>query len=260
VVDVNIQVINHLDTHDDVAQKIAEVGQLYSDLVCAAYELAPGKVKFTPGAAKPDDGYLAMGLFLRPDAADALGYHDIDPRGLPYGKAFLSVIPNNILLRDPTGHGGSLAGVVMHELAEMLGDRYANVWAFGKIVDKKKRRTFGAVAFELADPVQDAAFVLKSKDGTEVDCSDFVLMNWFNPDTAATAKTSYTGAAQGPFHVAPGGYLIVAKPSGETQILGRRIGGAAQNRLEHAKDAPPAWRTEMQALPFARGTRRALQH
>lgn len=257
---MNIQIINHLGTHDAEAQKIAEVGQLYSDIVCAAYELAPGKVKFVSGATKPDVGYFAMGLFLNPDAADALGYHDIDPRGLPYGKAFLSVVPNGVLLHDATGHGASLAGVVMHEIAEMLGDRFANVWAFGKIVDpKKKRRSFGAVAYELCDPVQDAAFTLKSKDGTDVDCSDFVLPSWFNPDTPTTQITSRTGAAKGPFHVASGGYLIVAQESGETQILGRRIGGASQHRLEHAKDEPPAWRTAMQAIPHSRGTRRAKQ-
>lgn len=254
---MKVQIINHLGSSDAEVQKIAEVAQLFAVMVCADHELAPCEVEFIAGAPVPRVGWLAMGLFLNPDVSGALGYHDLDPRGLPYGKAFLSVVPGQVMLHDPSGHGASLAGVVMHELAEMLGDRFANLWAFGLVHDPRHpKRKFGALAYELADPVQDAAFQMKSKDGTDVDCSDYVLPAFFNPDTPATQMTSRTGAAVGPMACAPGGYLIVAQEHGETQVFGRKI-GAHHERVLHDEVDPPAWREEIRALPGSRSSRRA---
>lgn len=248
---MKIQLIDHLGSaFDGATAQIAKICQPYVDLVTTAHELAPVEISFVPGATGPAPGFMALGLFSNPDVAGALGYHDVDPNGNPYGKAFLSVVPGHVVLHDPSGHGASLAGVVTHELAEVVGDRFANLWAFGAIHDPRSRRRFGAIAFELADPVQDFAFQI---DG--IDCSDFVFANYFSPSTPATAKTSHTGAAVGPMVITPGGYGIVALEHGETQIFGRRLGEHHERAL-HDEVLPPAWREAMRALPHSRSSRR----
>lgn len=254
---MKIQIVNHLgSSHDGDAMRIAQVAAAYSMLVCGAHELALCPVQFKAGAQKAEPGWVELGLFENPDVSGALGYHDIDPRGQPYGRAFLSVVPGRVMLHDPKGRGASLAGVVTHELAEMLGDRFANVWAFGTIKDPRSRKSFTAVAYELADPVQDAAFTMKSPLGNvDVDCSDFVLPTWFNPDTPAHEATSHMGTAHGPFNCAPGGYLIVANETNETQVFGRRL-GARQDRVMHADTAPAAWREAARQMDTSRFSRR----
>lgn len=250
-----IQIVNHLNGNDDEVEKIAEVAQHYANLVCGEHDLAPALVTFVKGAAAAEGSASELGIFENPDVADALGYHDLDKRGVPYGKAFLSMVPNGVLLYDRGGHGASLAGVVMHELGELLGDWLANSWVSCVIHDPSSKRTYGMVALELADPVQDNAFQLPAKDGTAVDCSDFVKQNWFNPDTLETTPTSYTGAAKGPFTVAHGGYAIVAQQQGTTQIFGRKL-GAHHDRILDIDAAPPAWREAIRALPISRSNRR----
>lgn len=251
------QLINHLGAYADEMQKIYEVLLKLELMIAEDHGLAPVEVKFIPSATVPDPGYIAHGAFLTPDAAGALGYHDLDSRGMPYAKSFLNVVPGKVLLHDPSGHGGSLAGVITHEYVETRLDLFANLWAQGRIVNPaKKKQTFGLVAYELADPVQDNAFQLQSKDGTSVDCSDYVKPNYFNPNTPASESTSHTGAVRGPMTVAPGGYLIVARQRGETQIFGRRFGGSKEHRLFHPEVPPPAWREAMRTSKFSRANRR----
>lgn len=254
---MKLQLINHLGAHDEEVQKMFEVLPQYDARISADYEWTPCEIKFNPGATVPDAGYIAHGIFLNPDQAGALGYHALDSRGMPYGKSFFNVVPNKVLLHDPTGHGGSLAGVVTHEFAEIRGDRFANVWANGKIINPAKtRQSYGLIAFELCDPCQDTSFLLPSKDGTPVDCSDYVKPNYFNPDTPKSEATSQTGVLLGPMVVGPGGYAIVAQSSGETQIFGRRI-GKKELRIFHKETPPPAWREEMRALKYSRSNLRA---
>lgn len=255
---MKVQIINHLggNTDEDIG-RCSEVLPFYADMICVDYELAGITVTFKPGATVPDEGFLALGAFEDPDQSDCLGYHDEDPRGLPYGKVFRSMVPNGEMLHDKSGHGASLAGVFAHEFVEMALDRFANLWAFGLIRDPAApSRTFGAVAYETADPVQDAAFTLRSKDGSEVDCSDYVTPNFFNPNTPSHELTSHLGTVSGPMVCGPGGYLIVAQEQGETQVMGRKL-GAHHERVVHPGVAPAAWREAIRALKHSRSSRRA---
>lgn len=252
------QIINHIDPSlDGDLVKTAEVLQQYDTLISAEHDTAYGEVVFVPGATVPADGNIELGYFEKPDSPGCVGYHALDPRGLPYGKVFSAMIPNGTMLRDVTGHGQSCAGCASHEYAELKGDRFANLWAVGTITDPAhSRKKYSLLAYELSDPCQDNAFVLKSKDGTEVDCSDFVKLNYFNPDTPADAPTSYMGSCKGPMVCAPGGYLIVAQEAGETQVFGRTIGGHHE-RVLHADVAPPEWREAIRLLPYSRSSKRA---
>ena len=252
---IKIAVLNHLGpTYSVDIARMAEVLQKYADLVCDAHGWARVVVQFMPQTIVAPDGWTALGLFENPDVSGALGYHDLDPKGRPYGKCFLSVVPGHIMLRDPNNHGASLAGVATHELGELLGNFYANLYAFGAIKDPGSNRVFNLMARELADPVQDCAFLLTSSDNSQVDCSDFVLPGYFNPDSAPTDATSYTGAARGPFVIVKGGYAIVAKLTSETQVMARLVSAPPTERLFHPDAPPPAWREAARAID-TRGSR-----
>lgn len=256
---MKIQYINHLGPqHDDDVDRMAQAHQLYADLIAADYELKRLEITFERGAVKPDGDADELGFFPHPDVAGALGYHDIDPRGRPYGKVFPSLIPGGIMLHDKLGKGASAAGCASHELAEMAGDRFANLWAFGRVRDPRSRRSFGAMAYELCDPVQDASFQMPAHDGSAVDCSDYVKPNYFNPETPADESTSHLGTVRGPFTIASGGYAIVARERGQTQVFGKKI-GAHHDRILHKAAAPPLWREAIRVLAGSRGVRRTAR-
>jgi hypothetical protein len=60
------------------------------------------------------------------DAADALGYHDLDATGRPYARVFVDPILDNggAWLRGAT----SVSATVSHEVCELVGDPTANHW------------------------------------------------------------------------------------------------------------------------------------
>jgi hypothetical protein len=91
------------------------------------------------------------------DEANALGYHDLTPEGLPLGKAFAKTSQKD----------GELASVTIdHELLEMLADPYINLTA-----SDKYDRIF---AYENCDPVEAASYEVQG-----VTLSDFVYPQWF---------------------------------------------------------------------------------
>lgn len=148
------------------------------------------------------------------DEANALGYHDLTPEGLPVGKVFA---------KTDQMYGAAVGVTTSHELLEMLLDPYINLTAFDP-----RRNLF--VAYEACDAVE-ADHLGYAIDGVQV--SDFVLPPFFDP-TAATrpaAKYSYKGNVTKPFELAPGGYESVFVPGkGWIQNVAKRDGGQAMDR------------------------------
>lgn len=260
---MKIQLINHLgaDKDADIA-RIASACQKYVDLICKVWERAPIEVKFVTGATVADDEFTPMGCFSSLDVLDALGYHAVDSKGRPYGKAALSLVPNGEMLRDPEGHGQSLAGVVTHEVAEMIGDFFANVYAMITVRDPSSNEVYNLAAQELSDWVQNFAFQLKADDGTDVDCSDFVYPQFFNPDAPAGSQMSYMKSVTKQGEVAPGSYGIVAKETDDNQVFAKHAPGTTPpkkvtaHRIYHATEKPPAWRENLTKHPKSRSSKR----
>jgi hypothetical protein len=93
------------------------------------------------------------------DEANALGYHDLTPEGLPLGKCFA---------KTDLAYGAKLSVTMSHELLEMLGDPNINLCS---------QADDGTIyAYENCDAVEadDLGYDI---DGVTV--SDFVLPEWF---------------------------------------------------------------------------------
>lgn len=135
------------------------------------------------------------------DQADALGYHDVDPNGRPYGKVFIQVCKQ---------YGYPWVSVLSHEVLELLGDPGANQWA--------NDPTGRLWAFEMCDAIQDHIYPL---DGEMV--SNYVLPNFFIP--GAPGPYDFMGKLTAPFTIA-GGYSIVARVTQVSQIYGAVRGQA----------------------------------
>lgn len=208
-------------THALARQLVEHVGPLCQIIPPSLAYLADGHA---PAGVSP------LVLFDDADQADALGYHDIDPHGLPYGRVFVHTIldAGGSLYQGPT----SVSVTLSHELLEMVGDPGANRWA-DNVVDG-----YG-YAIELCDAVEGDSYEI---DGVHV--SNFVLPSYFDAMTPRTARFDFLARLPGPFTMTRGGYLIRRNPT--TGIVSNIFG-------EHF----PEWKKALKAHPAARTSRRA---
>lgn len=119
------------------------------------------------------------------DDPGALGYHDVQPNGHPFGRVFV---------KDDTEAKASIPVTITHELAELLGNPY--VKNFAMLGGKKWLR-------ELCDAVEDDGQALLI-DG--VPCSNYVLPNYFVE--GSKGPWDYQGKLKGPCPtLTAGGYM-----------------------------------------------------
>lgn len=155
------------------------------------------------------------------DTAGALGYHDLTKNGQPVSKIFV---------KTTLADNQSVSVTACHELAEMLIDPGAQLWA------QKPDGSF--VAYEMSDPVEEQTFDI---DGIQM--SNFVLPSYFESwKHAKGTKFDYLGKLTKPFQIAKGGYLIVAQGGKVTEVFGsaakaKRFAGEDRtgHRSEHRK-------------------------
>lgn len=147
------------------------------------------------------------------DEANALGYHDITPEGMPVGKAFIAT---------DLQYGAEPSVTVSHELAEMILDPHVNLTAWDP-----RRNYF--VAYEASDAVE--ADEIAFKVGSHL-MSDFVTPSFFDPSRYGKGdRYSYRGNVHQPFELAEGGYEILFIPGrGWTQNFKREDGPRASDR------------------------------
>lgn len=243
---MKLALLNQSAAPPDAMAKIAAALDVYLNRdVCPAWERAPVSVTWMPGLAVAPDGFMALVAFDKPDEDGVEGYHATDPRGVPYGRAFLDMIPAKELLRDQHGRGASLAGVLMHESGELAMDMFAGFWSDGPVHDAAGA-SFPQVALEIADPVQDSAYAITLPDGTLVDASNFVLPAYFNAEATAGPFDQMQLLTR-PLTIARGGYVIARQGGEESQLTARRI--------VH-EEPPAAWRDSMKAGCHSRSFRR----
>jgi hypothetical protein len=114
----------------------------------------PARLERTTGFVK---GAWALTLLDTADVANALGYHDLTPDGLPLSKVFVGTT---------LSAKQKVSVTACHELAEMLVDPAINLAATGP--------TGTFYAYETADAVKEDEFLI---DGIAM--SDFVYPSWF---------------------------------------------------------------------------------
>lgn len=152
------------------------------------------------------------------DSAGALGYHDLTKNGQPVSKVFV---------KTTLGAKESVAVTACHELAEMLIDPGAQLWA------QKPDGSF--IAYEMSDPVEEDTFLI---DG--IPMSNFVLPSYFESwKHPKGTKFDYLSKLKKPFTMTKGGYLIIFKAGKTTEVFGSAAKAkrfAKEHRLGHRSE------------------------
>ena len=189
-----------------------------------------------PKGATADPKTWWLVLLDDSDQAGALGYHELNPQGLPLGKVFI---------KTDLQYGLKWSVTMSHEILEMLCDPDINLTSF--IQDTA---TSGYLyAFEMCDAVEDDQF---SYNVGGVAVSDFVLPSYFQPSIPAT-KWDFCGHLTGCVPTMLSGGYLSKFPVGETGQTGGWTQITAQKLIEGVETPSRATRS----LPTSRRSKRA---
>ncbi len=169
----------------DISAQIAAYQTWIDDYVGPVWNVT-AKLIFVPYGQKADPTHWWVVLNSRSDISGALGYHSVQPNGLPYARIFAD---------DDKAAGVVLSVTITHEIGEMLVDPSADQTA-----DMGDGRIY---ARELCDACEDDILAI---DIGGVKCSDFVLPSWFDPN--GRPPFDHQGRLDAPCpQLAPGGYI-----------------------------------------------------
>lgn len=161
------------------------------------------------------------------DAEDALGYHEANFRGIPYGFVFTALCKE---LKE------SWTVTLSHEALELLGDSQNNLLVQGPHPKDPKKEVFHW--FEMCDAVQSLSYEI---DGVEV--SDFVLPLYFTAGEQDGGRNDFLGTkGLKSFGVTPGGYIGFYDPKQGDHITYAAPDDAKAKRRMALKDAKKAGR------------------
>jgi hypothetical protein len=159
-----------------------------------------GKSTFRPRMQNPPDMRGDAVLYLWDDINEdgALGYHEANFRGIPYGFVF-TVLSMQL--------GESWSVTLSHEALELIADPEVNLLVAGPHPEYPNRQVFHW--FEMCDAIQTDTYEI---DGVEV--SNFVLPLYFTKNEEFGSRNDFMGRlpALQSFGVAPGGYIGFFNP------------------------------------------------
>lgn len=158
------------------------------------------QLNFHPSKIAPPNAWQLV-ILDDSDQADALGYHELTPTGLPLGKVFAN---------SDLQAGTSWTVTASHELLEMLADPDINDVAEVDNADG----SITMYAKEVCDAVEADALGYHVQG---VLLSNFVTPAWFMPNIGR-APFDFQRIITTPLALAAGGYISVLKiPSGTAQ-------------------------------------------
>jgi hypothetical protein len=166
-------------------------------------------------------GDAVIYLWDHVDVDDALGYHDLNARGIPFGFVFTEL---------STELQESWSVTLSHEALELIGDCDVNLLAMGPHPQHPSKAVF--FWYEMCDAVQDEVYKV---DG--VDVSNFLLPLYFTSESEDGSRNDflgrqYDGHALQSFGINPGGYVGFFNPdSGEHETFSRKGDERARHRL-----------------------------
>ncbi|NWF74332.1 MAG: hypothetical protein HXY51_15015 [Nitrospirae bacterium] len=166
-------------------------------------------------------GDAVLYLWNSVDVDDALGYHDANNRGIPYGFVFTE-------LAKQLGEDWSVT--LSHEAIEMLGDSEVNLLVQDPHPADPDRTVFHW--YEMCDAVQTEIYEI---DGVAV--SNFVLPLYFTGGDEKGGRNdflgrSYKGKTLRSFGVNPGGYVGFFDPEkGDHDTFSAKGDGVATRRM-----------------------------
>jgi hypothetical protein len=136
------------------------------------------------------------------DVEDALGYHDLHARGVPFGFVFTELVKEL---------GESWTVTLSHEALELLADPEANLLVAGKHPADPTQEVFHW--FEMCDAVQSETYKV---DGIPV--SNFLLPLYFTSRAEEGGRNDFLGKVNKgktllSFGINPGGYIGFYNPA-----------------------------------------------
>lgn len=146
-------------------------------------------------------GDAVLYLWDRVDPDGALGYHEQNARGIPFGFVFIDLTQE---LEEPW------SVTLSHEALELIGDPEVNLLVAGPHPADNRRQVFHW--YEMCDAVQAETYKV---DG--VDVSNFVLPLYFTRDAEPGSRNDFLGRrfeghALASFGINPGGYIGFFNP------------------------------------------------
>ena len=227
-----ISIINHTDgqVKDDELQRVIRAinRQIEEDFEpywsLGATLRLEGRSETAPSKLSLPDlrGDAILYLWNKLDVDGALGYHDQNARGIPYGFVFTA-------LSAQLGEPWSVT--LSHEALELIADPEVNLLVMGPHPAHPDRTVFHW--YEMSDAVQNETYQI---DGVAV--SNFVLPLYFTPNNEKGARNDFLGTISSgktltSFGVNPGGYVGFYDPElGEHDTFSRSGDHAAKKRMK----------------------------
>jgi hypothetical protein len=183
-------------------------------------------------------GDAVLYLWNDSDVDGALGYHDANFGGIPYGFVFTEL---------STQLDGDWSVTFSHEALELLADPEVNLLVQGPH-PTEERYVFHW--FEMCDAVQSEPYVI---EGVRV--SNFVLPLYFTGGDETGSRNDFLGTGVRSFATRPGGYIGFFDPQLNSHTTWAAKGDAAAlTRIEIKGKAQAARRS--QRYPLKTGGRR----
>jgi hypothetical protein len=184
-----------------------------------------GRSEATPDPQEtPADmrGDAVLYLWDGSDVPDALGYHDENHRGIPFGFVFTELVAEI---------GEKWSVTLSHEALELIADPEANLLVQGPHPADPNKMVFHW--YEMCDAVQAETYEI---DGTPV--SNFLLPLYFTASDELGGRNDFLGRAYSgqtlrSFGINPGGYIGFFNPqTGEHETVSLQGDAEAARRLE----------------------------
>ena len=172
-------------------------------------------------------GDAILYLADKADVEDALGYHDKNFRGIPYGFVFIELCKK---LKE------NWTVTLSHEALELIGDAQGNLLVQGPHPANPNKEVFHW--FEMCDAVQSQKYKID-----DVEVSNFVLPLYFTPEEQEGSRNDFLGKitkgkSLRSFGVNPGGYIGYYDPqtrAHETYFAPADTKAATRARIKNDK-------------------------
>jgi len=167
-------------------------------------------------------GDAVIYLWNQTDVPGALGYHDSNNRGIPFGFVFTE-------LSEKLGEKWTVT--LSHEALELIADPEVNLLVQGPHPSDAKKTVFHW--YEMCDAVQAETYEID-----EVAVSNFLLPLYFTGSEEAGGRNDflgrvYNGKTLKSFGVNPGGYIGFFNPeTGQHETFSMKGDSIAARRLE----------------------------
>jgi hypothetical protein len=193
--------------------------------VAPAWNARTAQFKYVPTNRddRLESGWWKVYLLDDADTAGALGYHDEDEHGVPYGKVFTKI----------SLQYGTVSSVLSHEVIELFLDPPCNRFAIDF-------NTGILYAVEGGDPVENDSY-----DVGGIEVSNFIMPAWFDLTPQSGDHFDWLGNLTAPFTMTRGGYLIYMQGGEEKSRFQLKVGPEV-----------PAWKKELKWHPAARTVRK----